>query len=189
VVSSQDAWVPRRNYNLTSPVNNDHHNHGGPQPTPAEMPPKAPHEALRPEPLSSLDGWRPPELADTIFKGLRGCMALITLRLRWCIISGTKERCEGHTPHQHPQNYTRLLGGSSPINLTRRNEAQCLVWGKRGAFPQSVAMVVMVFCSLLECEPLFLVALRHIGYRQEALVSSKAILALYWGVEIKEKRR
>jgi hypothetical protein len=40
-------------------------------------------------------------------------------------------------------------------------------------------MVVTVFCSLLECEPLFLVALQQIGYRQEALVSSKAILALY----------
>jgi hypothetical protein len=54
------------------------------------------------------------------------------------------------------------------------------MWGVRGAFPPSVAMVVMVFCSLPEYEPLFPVELRHTsGYRQKALVSSKTILALY----------
>jgi len=47
-----------------------------------------------------------------------------TPMLRRCIIAGTKERFEGHTPPQHPQNYIRLLGGSPPINLTRRNETQ-----------------------------------------------------------------
>jgi len=78
-----------------------------------------------------------------------------TPMLRRCIIAGTKERFEGHTPPQHPQNYIRLLGGPSPINLTRRNEAQCLMWGIRGAFPPSAAMVVTVFCRLPEHEPLF----------------------------------
>ena len=107
-------------------------------------------------------------------------MALIhTPMLRRCIIAGTKERFEGHTPPQHPQHYIRLLGGSSPINLTRRNEAQCLVWGVRGALPPSAAMVVTVFCSLPEYEPLFPVELRHSGYHQKALVLSKMILALY----------
>jgi hypothetical protein len=144
-----------------------------------KCPPNAPHEALRPAPSSSLDGWWPPEQADTIFKGLRGCMALIhTPMLRWCIIAGTNERFEGHTPPQHPQHYIRLLGGSSPINLTRWNEAQCLVWGITGAFPPSAAMVVTVFYSLPEHEPLFPVVPRHSGNRQKALVSSKTILAL-----------
>ncbi len=111
-----------------------------------KRPPNAPHEALRPAPSSLLNERWPPEQADTIFTGLSGCMALIhTPMLRWCIIAGTKERFEGHTPPQHPQHYIRLLGGSSPINLTRWNEAQCLVWGVTGAFPPSAAMVVTVF--------------------------------------------
>jgi hypothetical protein len=44
------------------------------------LPPSAAHKALRPAPSSLLDGQRPPKQADTFFKGLRGCMALITLR-------------------------------------------------------------------------------------------------------------
>ncbi len=75
-------------------------------------------------------------------------MALIhTPMLRRCIIAETKERFEGHTPPQHPQHYICLLGGSSPINLTRRNKVQCLVWGVTGAFPPSKAMVVTVFLA------------------------------------------
>ena len=121
-----------------------------------KCPPDAPHEALRPAPLSSLDERWPPEQVNTIFKGLRGCMALIhTPMLRRCIIAGTKERFEGLTPPQHPQHYIRLLGGLSPINLTRRNKAQCLVCGVTGALPLSAAMVVTVFYSLPEHEPLF----------------------------------
>jgi len=37
-------------------------------------------QALRPTPSSSLDGLQLPKLVETIFKGLRGCMALIILR-------------------------------------------------------------------------------------------------------------
>jgi len=90
-----------------------------------------------------------------------------------CIIAGTKERFEGQTPPQHPQHYIRLLGGSSPINLKRQNEAQCLVWGVRGAFPPSAAMVVTLFCSLPEHEPLFPVEPWHSEYHQKALVFKK----------------
>ena len=149
-----------------------------------KCPPNAPHEALRPAPSSSLDGRQPPEQAGTIFKGLRVYGPHHTP-------AGTKERFEGHTPPQHPQHYIRLLGGSSPINLTRRNKAQCLVWGGRGVFPLSAAMVVTVFCSLPEHEQLFPVEPRHSGYSQNALVSSETNLWLYRGkdVEIKEKRR
>ena len=46
-----------------------------------------------------------------------------TPMLQQFIIAGTKERFEGHTPTQHPQHYTRLLGGSLPINLMHQNEA------------------------------------------------------------------
>ena len=83
-------------------------------------------------------------------------MALIhTPMLRRCIIAGTKERFEGLTPPQHPQHYIRLLGGLSPINLTRRNKAQCLVCGVTGALLLSAAMFLTVFYSLPEHEPLF----------------------------------
>jgi hypothetical protein len=40
-----------------------------------------------------------------------------------------------------PKNYIRLLGGLSPINLTRRRGAQGLMWGTRGPFPLAAAMV------------------------------------------------
>ncbi len=65
------------------------------------------------------------------------------------------------------------------------------MWGVREAFPLSAAMVVTVFCSLPEHEPLFPVEPRRSGYCQKALVSSKTILVLYQGgdVETKEKRR
>ena len=97
-------------------------------------------------------------------------MALIhTPMLRRCIIAGTNECFEGHTPTQHPQHYIRLLGGSSPINLMRRNEVQCLVWGVRGAFPPSAAMVVTVFCSLPEYKPLFRLNYGIVGIARKLL--------------------
>ncbi len=37
--------------------------------------------------------------------------------------------------------YIHLLGGLLPIHLTRRREAQGLMWGTRGPFPPAVAMV------------------------------------------------
>jgi hypothetical protein len=89
-----------------------------------------------------------------------GCMALITLRC-YGDASSPEQRSALRAIHppQHPQHYICLLGGSgsSPINLTRRHEAQCLVWGVRGVFPPSAAMVVTVFCSVPEHKPLFLV--------------------------------
>jgi len=46
-----------------------------------------------------------------------------------------------------PQNYIRLLGGSSPINLMHQNESQYLVWCVKGAFPPSAAMVWWCFVA------------------------------------------
>jgi hypothetical protein len=40
-----------------------------------------------------------------------------------------------------PKSYIRLLGGLSPIHLTRRRGAKGLVWGARGPFPPAAAMV------------------------------------------------
>ncbi len=57
------------------------------------------------------------------------------------IIAGTKERFEGQTHPQHPQNYTRLLGGLLPIHLTHWRGAQGLMWGARGPFLLAAAMV------------------------------------------------
>ena len=160
-----------------------------------KSPPSTTHKALHPAPSSSIDGRRPPEQADIFFKGLRGCMALSTLRCYDDASSPeqSKERIEGHTPPQHPLNYIRLRWGSLPINLTRQHKAQCLVCGVRGTFPPSAAMVVTVFCSVPEHKPLFPVEPwhSHSGYHQKALISSNMILVLYrgGGVEIKEKRR
>ena len=118
-----------------------------------KCPPNAPHEALRPTPSSLHDGRRPPEQADTIFKGLRRC-----------------------TPPQHPQHYFRLLGGSLPINLTRQNEAQCLVWGVTGAFPPSAAMVVTVI-ACRSTNHFFLLNLGIVGIARKLL--SRAIRFLH----------
>jgi hypothetical protein len=108
-----------------------------------------------------------------------------------CIIPGTKERIEGHPPPQHPQNYIPLLRGLLPIKVTCQYKAHCLVWGIRWAFLSAAAMVVTVFCNMPEHKPLFPVEPLHSGYPQKALVSSKTIIALYLGgdVKIKEKRR
>jgi hypothetical protein len=43
-----------------------------------------------------------------------------------------------------PKNYTRLLGGLSPIHSMHRRGAQGLMWGARGPFPPAAAMVGMV---------------------------------------------
>ena len=126
------------------------------------------------------------------FLGVEGvCGPQHTPMLWRCIIAGTKDRIEGHTPPRHPQNYIQLLRRSWPINLTHQHKAQCLMWGIRWAFPPLVAMIVMVFCSVPEHEPHFPVEPQHSGYCQKALVSSKMILELYQGgdVEIKEKLR
>ncbi len=40
-----------------------------------------------------------------------------------------------------PKNYTRLLGGLSPIDLMHRRGAQGLMWGARGPFLPAMAMV------------------------------------------------
>jgi len=63
-----------------------------------KFPPNAPHDALRFAPSSSHNGWQPPELADTIFKGLRGCMALITLRCNGDASSSEQTRWGSYTP-------------------------------------------------------------------------------------------
>jgi hypothetical protein len=52
-----------------------------------------------------------------------------------------------------PQNYTCLLGGLSPIHLTRQRQAQGLMWGARGPFQPAAAMVCygcVGCCWLLE---------------------------------------
>ena len=117
--------------------------------------PSAAHKALHPAPSSSIDGRQPPEQVDIICKGLRECMALKTLRCYSNASLPEQRSTLRAIPPQHPQYYIRLLGGSSPINMMRRHEAQCLVWGVRGAFLLLAAMVVMVFCSVPEHKPFF----------------------------------
>ncbi len=158
---------------------------------PAEIAPSATHKALRPVPSSSLDGWWPPEQAYIFFKGLRGCTALKTLR---CYGDASSPKQRSALRAIHPHNAPKLYPLAWGV-ITHLSDASA--WGAMphvgcsGEFPPSAAMVVMVFCSLPEQEPLLPVEPRHSGYRQKALVSSKTILALYWGkdVEIKEKRR
>jgi hypothetical protein len=128
-----------------------------------KSPPSAAYIALRPAPSSSINGPRPPEQADIFFKGLRG---------------RNKGALEGHTLPHHPQNYIRLLGGSSSINLTRRQSVrgQCLVWGIRGGISAAVAKVVAVFCSVPEHEPLFWLNQGTVGITRKLLSRARQFL-------------
>jgi hypothetical protein len=50
-----------------------------------------------------------------------------------------------------PQNYTRKLGGLSPIHSMCRCRAQGLMWGARGPYPPAAAMVVGVVTPDVFC--------------------------------------
>jgi hypothetical protein len=50
-----------------------------------------------------------------------------------------------------PKEYTRKLGGLSPIHSTRQRGAQGLMWGARGPFPPAAAMVVAVVTPAVFC--------------------------------------
>ena len=102
--------------------------------------------AIKPWPMTAptlwMDGWQPPKLADVFWGGLRVCMAFKAL-----LCSGDDELPQHrsvlraiHTLNS-PQNYTRLLGGLSPIHSMHRHGAQGLMWGARGPFLPVVAMV------------------------------------------------
>jgi hypothetical protein len=69
----------------------------------------------------------------------------VNKRVLWqYIIAGTKGHFEGHTHPQQLKNYTRLFGGLSVIRLTRWCGVQGLLWGARGPFLPTAAMVVAV---------------------------------------------
>jgi hypothetical protein len=87
-------------------------------------------------------GNNPPNLRMYSLGGLRVFMALKAL-----LCSGDDE-----SPHHRsvlraintlnsPKKYICLLGGLSPIHLTRRRGAQGLMWGARGPFLLAAAMV------------------------------------------------
>ncbi len=84
----------------------------------------------------------PPSKGMYFLGGLRVCMALKVL-----LCSGNDELPQHwsvlgaiHTLNS-PKNYTRLLGGLSPIHLTRQCGAQGLMWNTRGPFPPAATMV------------------------------------------------
>jgi hypothetical protein len=92
-----------------------------------KLPPSAAHKALCPAPSSSLDGQQPPEQADTIFKGLRGCMcmALITLR---CYGDASSPEQRSALRDIHPLNTPNIISACSGYHRpsiwrvgTRRN--------------------------------------------------------------------
>ncbi len=101
-----------------------------------------------------MDGWQPPKLADVFLGGLRVCMALKGLLCsgddelpqHWSVLGAIHILIS-------PQNYTRLLGGLSPIHWTRWRGAQGLMWGTRGPFLLAAAMVgygCICWCWLLK---------------------------------------
>ena len=150
VVSCQNILILslcRNKHSLMSPVNNDYHNNGQPRPTPAELDPQCPppHEALRPLSSSLLHGRQPPEQAEIIWMGMKGCMALNILQ--YCgDASSLEQRSTLRDIYplilSPPTNYIRLLGKLSPITLTcigTRPNASCGV--VRGPFPPATAMV------------------------------------------------
>jgi len=98
-----------------------------------KCPPNAPHEALRPAPSSLLDGRWPPEQADITFKGLRGCVVLITLRC-YGDVSSPEQRSALRTIH--PLNTPKIISACSGDRRpsiwsvgTRRN-ASCGALGR-----------------------------------------------------------
>ncbi len=50
-----------------------------------------------------------------------------------------------------PKEYTRKLGGSSPIHSTHQRGVQGLMWGNRGPFLPLAAMVVVVVMPVVFC--------------------------------------
>jgi hypothetical protein len=117
-------------------------NHGHRQ---QKWPPSTPHEALRSVLTHCMDGQQPPKQAGIVFRLLRACMALKTLR---CCDDASlpKQRGVSRAIHtlNNPKNYTRLLRGLSAIHSMRRRGAQGLMWGARGPFPPTAAMVVAI---------------------------------------------
>ena len=97
-------------------------------------------------PSSLLDGRQPPKQADN--------MALKTLRCCGKNASMPEQRSalrDISYPFNPPPKLYQFAQGLSPINLARRHEAQCLVWGVRGPFLLATAMVrlsLCVFCSV-----------------------------------------
>ncbi len=108
--------------------------------------PLAPH--MRPCPLHQCVKWmgnNPPSLG-MYFLGGWGCLWPSKRFQRWCI--ATKWECfEGHAHPNSPKNHIRLLGGLSPIHLTRRCGEKGLVWGARGPFLPAAAMVGYGSCD------------------------------------------
>ena len=101
-----------------------------------KLPPCAAHKALRPAPSSSIDGRRSPKQADIIFKGLRGCTALKTLR---CYGDASSPKQRSALRAIHPLNTPKIIsaysGGRCPsiwCISTRRN-ASC------GTFPKNIS--------------------------------------------------
>jgi hypothetical protein len=100
------------------------------------MRPRAPHLCVE------WMGDNPPSLRMYSLGGLRVFMALKAL-----LCSGVDESPQHRSVLRaintlnSPKKYIRLLGGLSPIHLTRRRGAQGLMWGARGPFPPAAAMV------------------------------------------------
>ncbi len=108
---------------------------------------------LRSTPTRQMDGWQPPEQVGILFGVVEGVYGFWSTPLfRQCTLP---QHCILRAVHtlNTPQNYTRLLGGLSPIHLMHRCGAQGLMWGTRGQFLPVGAMVCYGFfgqCWLLD---------------------------------------
>jgi hypothetical protein len=96
-------------------------------------------------PMRRIDGRQPPKQADILLGAVEGVYGPQNTPILWrFIISGTKERFEGHTHPQQPPKYIRKLGGLSPIHSKHQRRVQGLMWGAKGTYPPAAAMVVAV---------------------------------------------
>ncbi len=80
-----------------------------------------------------------PELADVFFRGVEGVYGPQSASGDDASPQNRSVLRAMHTPTA--PKIIRLLGGLSPIHLTRRRGAKGLVWGARGPFPPAAAMV------------------------------------------------
>ncbi len=155
-----------------------------------KLPPSAPHETLRSVPTPWMDWRQPPEQADEIFWVVEGVYGPHTPPMLWrCIITGTKERFEGHIHPHPPKIISACLGGCHPSIqcICAVCKASCGLLG--GNFCRQQPRLWQLWHQLCvvvmwpEPQPLHFGPMEtwHIGYCRKVLNVTKTIASLYWG--------
>jgi hypothetical protein len=99
-----------------------------------------------------MDGRQPTKQANMIFGAVEGVYGPQNTPMLWqFIIAGTKECFEGCNTLKPPKKYICKLGGVSSTHLKHQRGAQGLMWGTRGPFLPTAAIVVVVVTPVVFC--------------------------------------